>query len=369
MFQTMKLGMYKTTFNILTFNIISCVFFIVIELVTYIFINNNRQIEPCTSDEPSPAKCQKITAVGTSYDISDVDHNSSDTIKYKILLDTQTFPRNHHFPQQQFGKTPEGKPHMHSFSLKWLDEFQSQGLVYSSKDDGAYCKYCKLFPGGERGALVKVPFRRWKNAKGEFEAHFQNKLKDKTKGCRGYKSHATALVRAAEFIKQVEGEAQPVHQLLDERAHAQVLKNRQIIKSIGKSVHYLAKQNLSLRGHRDDSKYYDTVGVNPGNFQELLKFRADAGDTCLKLHFEEGHKNATYRSKTIQNQIVKILGDQVLDGIIANVKKAKYFAISADEATDSGKQTQLTMVLRYVDENGKCLKLHTSISTFCKVYL
>ena len=37
-------------------------------------------------------KCQKITAVGTSYDISDVNHNSSDTIKYKILLDTQTFP-------------------------------------------------------------------------------------------------------------------------------------------------------------------------------------------------------------------------------------------------------------------------------------
>ena len=97
-----------------------------IELVTYqhISINNNRQIELSTSDEPSPAKCQKITAVGTSYDISDVDHNSSDTIKYKIILDTQTFPRNHQFPQEQFGKTPDGKPHMHSFSLTWLDEFQ-----------------------------------------------------------------------------------------------------------------------------------------------------------------------------------------------------------------------------------------------------
>ena len=51
---------------------------------------------------------------------------------------------------------------MHSFSLKWLDEFQSQDLVYSSKDYGAYCKYYKLFPGGESGALAKVPFHRWK---------------------------------------------------------------------------------------------------------------------------------------------------------------------------------------------------------------
>ena len=46
------------------------------------------------------------------------------------------------------------------------------------------------------------------------------------------------------------------------------------------------------------------------------------------------------------------MGDQILDGTIANVKKAKYFAISADEAIDTGNQIQLTMTLRYVDETG-----------------
>ena len=91
---------------------------------------------------------------------------------------------------------------------------------------------------------------------------------------------------------------------------------------------------------------------NPGNFQELLKFRCESGDTNLKLHFEEGHKNATYRSKTIQNQLINIMSDQILEGIIAKVKAAKYFAVSADEATDKGLQTQLTMTLRYVDDEG-----------------
>ena len=180
---------------------------------------------------------------------------------------------------------------MHSFSLAWLDEFKAEGLTYSEKKDRAYCKYCKLFSGGERGTLVEKPFRRWKHAKAEFNAHFKNIIG--SKGCCGYQLYVSALARATEFIKQVEGQTQPVHQVLGERSHEQVLQNRHIVKSIAKSVHLLAKQNLSLRGHRDDSKYYDTEGVNPGNFQEVLKFRAEAGDT-LKLHFQEGHKNATY---------------------------------------------------------------------------
>ena len=239
---------------------------------------------------------------------------------------------------------------MCSFSISWLEEFKDKGLTYSEKEDGAYCKYCKLFPGGVRGTLVQTPFRKWKHAKDEVKAHFQNIVH--SKGCRGYQRHVAALARATEFIKQVEGQTQPVHQVLDQLSQEQVLKNRHVVASIAKTVHYLAKQNNALRGHRDDSKYYEVEGVNPGNFQELLKFRAEAGDTLLKMHFEQGHKNATYRSKTIQNEMIKILGDQILDSIIANVKTAKYVAISADEATDSDNKVQLTMTIRYVDETG-----------------
>ena len=100
--------------------------------------------------------------------------------------------------------------------------------------------------------------------------------------------------------------------------------------------------------------------VNVGNFQELLKFCCEAGDICLMQHFEDGHKNTKYRSKTIQNQIVQILSDQVLEGIIANVNEAKYFTVSADEATDRGLQTQLTVTVHYVDEKGKSCYIFNS---------
>ena len=46
------------------------------------------------------------------------------------------------------------------------------------------------------------------------------------------------------------------------------------------------------------------------------------------------------------------MGDQILEGIIANVKMAKYFAVSADEATDRSLQSQLIVTLCYVDKHG-----------------
>ena len=160
------------------------------------------------------------------------------------------------------------------------------------------------------------------------------------------------MERATEFIRQIEGKTQAINQVLDAKSHLQVLKNREVVKSIAKTVHFLAKQNFLLRSHRDDSQYYDVKGVNPGNFQELLKFQVEAGYTSLKPHFEEGLKNATYQSKTIQNELIHIIGDQILEGIIANVKMARYFAVLADEATDRSLQSQLTVTLHYVDKHG-----------------
>lgn len=43
----------------------------------------------------------------------------------------------------------------------------------------------------------------------------------------------------------------------------------------------------------------------------LLDFRADAGDTVLKKHLSGAASNATYTSPMIQNEIIKILSDQI----------------------------------------------------------
>ena len=99
---------------------------------------------------------------------------------------------------------------MRSFSISWLDEFGPDGLVYSIKQDAAYCKYCRLFPGGERGLLVEKPFHKWKDATHEFSAHFRAMQVDRTKGCRGNKLHMSTVHRATEFIKHMESDQLPI---------------------------------------------------------------------------------------------------------------------------------------------------------------
>ena len=107
-------------------------------------------------------------------------------------------------------------------------------------------------------------------------------------------------------------------------------------------------QYIPLRGHRDDQT---STSLNKGNFLALLEFRSEAGDSVLCDHFQNASSRATYTSKTIQNEVIEICGEYIRNKLLAEVKSAKYFSIMADEASDSSKKEQLSLVLRFVDEN------------------
>ena len=111
----------------------------------------------------------------------------------------------------------------------------------------------------------------------------------------------------------------PIIQVMDETSQKQVMKNKAAIKSIAQTVYFLEKQGLPLIGHRDESKHFKEH-MNCGNFQELLEFRCETRDKNLSAHFESCDGNATYRSKIIQNELIQIICDQILDGIIAKLK-------------------------------------------------
>ena len=60
-------------------------------------------------------------------------------------------------------------------------------------------------------------------------------------------------------------------------------RNKIILASIIKTLIFCGRQDISLRGHRDDETCRDNSS-NIGNFKELLDFRAFAGDELLKEH-------------------------------------------------------------------------------------
>ena len=132
--------------------------------------------------------------------------------------------------------------------------------------------------------------------------------------------------------------------------------NTKVLDSVFDTIFTLGSQNMPLRGHRDDSKYYDVKGNNPGNFQVMLEYHARSGVTVLAEHLKRtkensGDRNCTYRSKTIQNEVIKCFEQELRGIIISKVKHAKFFSVMADECSDVANKEQLTIVIHYVNED------------------
>ena len=191
------------------------------------------------------------------------------------------------------------------------------------------------------------PSNYWNNAAYTFERHAGHG----TGGEMGL--HACTFPILTSLLSQMSGTAQPIEVIIDSGIRKEVEENRKKLAPIVDSVLFCGRLGLPLRGHRDDAKYhpevssYSTGGV--GNFVESLNFKVRAGDKVLEEHLRTCGKNQSYISKTSQNKMIKCCGQVISDMIIEDVKKSKFYCITADEASDSSGKEQMSLVLRFVD--------------------
>lgn len=87
------------------------------------------------------------------------------------------------------------------------------------------------------------------------------------------------------------------------------------------------------------------------NFRELLNLRISSGDETLQNHLLPSQSNATYISKTTQNELISIMGSLILKKVLDRVKQAKFYSAIFDETTDISKISQLVTVVRCVYKN------------------
>lgn len=127
------------------------------------------------------------------------------------------------------------------------------------------------------------------------------------------------------------------------RHNEEVTKNRHILSRIIDCVKFCGAFELALRGH-DESESSD----NPGIFRGLVDFVASL-DGALKEHLD----SATVfkgTSKTIQNELLDCMLSVAREKIIEEVQTSHFLSIQADETTDIATQSQLVLVLRYIDD-------------------
>ena len=235
-------------------------------------------------------------------------------------------------------------------------------LELSPSQNGLFCVPCVLFGpatksvnGQNLSCLVSKPLKRYDKLSGKQGTLCLHEQK---------KYHKLAVLKSRDFMKNLENNVN-ISKLIDKGRKKQADLNRKILGSIVKTIMLCGKRNFPLRGKRDDGhlEIYDEDSIidditrnNEGNFRELLRFRVDAGDTILKEHLEKSAANATYTSKTIQNEIINVCAGLTREKIVKQLSVNKLFTVLADETTDVSGKEQMSLCVRYVDPTSKKIR-------------
>ena len=57
----------------------------------------------------------------------------------------------------------------------------------------------------------------------------------------------------------------------------------------------------------------------------MLDLCVESGDQILRNHFQSCSGNATYRSKTTQNELINCCREHILERLLAKIKKGQVF--------------------------------------------
>lgn len=154
---------------------------------------------------------------------------------------------------------------------------------------------------------------------------------------------------------------------------AQVKENRDRLRLIISTIILCGCQNISLCWLRDDkntnrsceeNEQNSVVANQEGNFRALPRFRIESGDSTLRQHLEKANSNATYISKTVQNELIDTCKDYIQENILARVKEANFFSLIFDETTDISHIEQLSLSFRYFHSG----VIREDFLTFCNAY-
>ncbi|CAI6350192.1 unnamed protein product [Macrosiphum euphorbiae] len=86
-----------------------------------------------------------------------------------------------------------------------------------------------------------------------------------------------------------------VDQILDSHYKNKITEIRNKLKKILTLLLFCALHKLPIRGNND----------NTAVFNNLPKFRINAGDLVLKSHLEKSSKNALYISYRVKNELIE----------------------------------------------------------------
>ena len=247
--------------------------------------------------------------------------------------------------QPRFKKYPTNpaisKTKQNAFSPKWYEKFPY--LEYSPTTDRAFCFACCLFGDGAgstdtnwstEGVTVWNKMKsRGKKRPGKLEEHFtsaSHKLSAEKFQCFSQRDmHVDVALNSARLQRLAQEE--------QERLHA-----RKVITLLLDCTRCLVRQSIAFRGSDDDSN---------GNFRQIIAFIArwvPFLEHWMSNAQSRSH-HVTYLSPKSQNEFVGLLGSEVRQHMVDEIKSSGAYAAMADTTSDVSHLDQISLVIRYVD--------------------
>ena len=113
---------------------------------------------------------------------------------------------------------------------------------------------------------------------------------------------------------------------------------RKYLLELIKCLRYLSQQGIPLQGHN-----------NNDNFTQLQSLLGTKDKNNMDhLDGKVGHK---YNHHDVQNELLNIMGAQVLRENLATIHDGKFFSIMADEGTDISNLGQFSFCTRTLDDD------------------
>ena len=170
-------------------------------------------------------------------------------------------------------------------------------------------------------AFISKGFSNWKNALVSFRGH-QNSSCHKTAS-----SYHLVVPRCADVGK-----------LMDNKLTDQRQVERKYLLDVIRCLRYLGRQGIALQGHDDND-----------NFTQLLHLLGNKDSRIMDhINGKIGHK---YNHHDVQNELLNLMGAQVLRKKLDTVRECRFYSMMADEGTDVSNAEQLSFCVRSVDDN------------------
>lgn len=282
-----------------------------------------------------------------------VNKKTDEFTKCQLLERHWTPPKSYEFPHSIH--TKNGKEVKRYLGHQHLE--QRNWLVFSDVKKGLFCKFCVLFSdkkcGHNKGMLAQnlvtqplTSYAKLLGKDGFIQTHENTAY------------HKICVQAGLDFLQSYHNPDKSIDNQVNSQRLQQVQENRERLRPIIESIVFLGRQNIPLRGHRDDGRLDEEAGPsNEGNFRDLLRFKISSGDETLKRHLATASSRATYIGNTTQNQLITCCGEEITETILNQVRNAKYYSVIFDETTDISHVEQLSLNLRYVHNNEILLNL------------